>query len=180
MPQELKMLDAIDRQIVQALVANARISLKDLSSEVNLSSPSVSERLRRLEERGVIRAFTVDIDPRALGYQLQAIVRIRPMPGKLHLVQEQIRAIPEISECDKITGEDCFIARLYIPSIDKLDEILDRIADKAETNTSLIKSHTIPRRLPPLLADGEGVPSPGRRGRDREGALRKTRRKGGR
>jgi Lrp/AsnC family leucine-responsive transcriptional regulator len=120
----------------------------------------------------------VDIDPRALGYQLQAIVRIRPMPGKLHLVQEQIKAIPEISECDKITGEDCFIARLFIPSIDKLDEILDRIADKAETNTSLIKSHTIPRRLPPLIAEGPLPRSPGEG--QGGGARRKARRKGGR
>jgi len=59
-------VDAIDRQIVEALVADARISLKNLSTRVKLSSPSVSERLRRLEERGVIRAFTVDLDPRAL------------------------------------------------------------------------------------------------------------------
>ena len=60
-------MDTIDRQIVEALVADARISLKNLSTRVKLSSPSVSERLRRLEERGVIRAFTVELDPRALG-----------------------------------------------------------------------------------------------------------------
>jgi Lrp/AsnC family leucine-responsive transcriptional regulator len=70
-------------------------------------------------------------------------------------VQEQLRQIPEITECDKVTGEDCFIARLVIRTIEELDPILNRIADKAETNTSLIKSHTIRRRLPPLAAPGE-------------------------
>lgn len=148
-------MDAIDRQIVEALVADARISLKNLSTRVKLSSPSVSERLRRLEERGVIRAFTVELDPRALGYQLEAIVRIRALPGKGQLVQEQLRQIPEITECDKVTGEDCFVARLVIREIEDLDGILSRIADKAETNTSVIKSHTIRRRLPPLAAPGE-------------------------
>ena len=148
-------MDAIDRQIVEALVANARISLKDLASRVRLSSPSVSERLRRLEERGVIRGFTVDLDPRALGYELQAIVRIRAMPGKGHLVQQQLKEIAEIVECDKVTGEDCFVARLLVRTMEQLDRVLDRIADKAETNTALIKSHTIARRLPPLAAPAE-------------------------
>jgi Lrp/AsnC family leucine-responsive transcriptional regulator len=117
---------------------------------VGLSSPSVSERLRRLEERGVIRGFTIEIDPQALGYQLQAMVRIRPLPGKLHIVQKLIEEIPEFGECDKVTGDNCFIARLYVRSIDQLDHILDRIADKAETNTAIVKAQPIPRQPPPL------------------------------
>lgn len=144
------MLDELDRRIVEILVDDARISLKDLAGRVNLSSPSVSERLLRLKERGVIRAFTADIDPRALGYTLQAIVRIRPLPGKLHVVQQLIEEIPEIAECDKVTGDDCFIARLHLRSIEQLDQILDRIADKAETSTSIVKAQPVRRRLPPL------------------------------
>lgn len=144
------MLDDLDRRIVEILVDDARISLKELARRVNLSSPSTSERLRRLEERGVIRAFTVDIDPHALGYTLQAIVRIRPLPGKLHQVQKLIEDIPQFSECDKVTGDDCFIARLHIRSIDELDKILDQITDKAETNSSIVKAQPVKRRLPPL------------------------------
>ncbi len=126
------------------------MSLKDLAAHVGLSSPGVSELIRRLQERGVIRGFTVDIDPKVLGYSLQAIVRIRPLPGKLHIVQQLIQEIPEFCECDKVTGEDCFVARLAIPSIDQLDGILDRISDKAETSTSIVKSQPIRRRPPPL------------------------------
>lgn len=144
------MLDEIDRRIVEVLVRDARISQKDLAREVGLSAPSVAERLKRLEERGVIRAFTIDLDPRALGYTLQAIVRIRPLPGKLHIVQQLIEDIPEFGECDKVTGDDCFVARLYVRSIDELDGILDRIADKAETNTAIVKAQPIRRRSPPL------------------------------
>ena len=144
------LLDDIDRRLLEILAADARISLKELAGRVKLSSPSTSERLRRLEERGAIRAFTVDVDPRALGYELQAIVRVRPMPGKLAQVQKQLADIREFSECDKITGEDCFVGRLHLRSIEHLDQILDRIADKAETSTAIVKSQPIRRRLPPL------------------------------
>ncbi len=144
------MLDDIDRRLLEILIKDARISLKELAAQVGLSSPSVSERVRRLEERGVIRGFTVEIDPQALGYQLEAIVRIRPLPGKLHIVQKLIGEMPEFGECDKVTGDDCFVARLYIRSIERLDGILDHIADKAETSTAIVKSKPIQRRPPPL------------------------------
>ncbi len=151
MPFDLKSpLDELDRRILEILVDDARISLKELASRVKLSSPSTSERLRRLEERGAIRAFTVDVDPRALGYELQAIVRIRPMPGKLAAVQKLVGEIREFSECDKVTGDDCFIGRLHLRSIEHLDRILDRITDKAETSTAIVKSQPVKRRLPPL------------------------------
>lgn len=144
------MLDELDRQIVEILAVEARISLKDLGERVKLSSPSIAERMRRLEERGVIRAFTVDIDPKALGYALQAIVRIKPLPGKLHIVRKLIEEIQQFVECDKVTGDDCFVGRLHLRSIEELDGILDRIADKAETSTAIVKAQPIRRRLPPL------------------------------
>jgi len=147
-----EMLDATDEAIVLALAGNARMSLKELAHHVGLSSPSVSERLRRLEERDVIRGYTLDVNPKALGYQFQAIVRIRPLPGQLQAVQELIVGTPEFCECDKITGEDCFVARLHLQSLEQLDGILDRIANRAETNTSIVKAQTIPRRLPPFAA----------------------------
>ena len=144
------MLDDLDRKLLDILVKDSRTSLKELAQQVGLSSPSVSERLRRLEERGVIRAFTVEIDPEALGFPLQAIVRVRPLPGKLHIVQQLIEEIPEFGECDKVTGDDCFVARLYVRSMSELDKLLDRIADKAETSTAIIKAQPIRRRPPPL------------------------------
>ena len=126
------------------------MSLKELALQVGLSSPSVAERLRRLEERDVIRGYTLTLNPKALGYQFQAIVRIRPLPGQLQAVQKLIEDTPQFCECDKVTGEDCFIARLLLQSIEQLDGILDHIAAKAETNTAIVKAHTIARRLPPL------------------------------
>ena len=144
------MLDHLDRRIVAALAANSRMSLKELAGRVRLSSPSVSERLRRLVEDNIIDAFTIRIAPKAMGYSLEAVVHIKPLPGKLQIVERMIRETPEIVECDKITGDDCFIARLCARSMEQIDQILDRISDRAETRTSLVKSHTVKRRLPPF------------------------------
>ncbi|MCZ3379666.1 AsnC family transcriptional regulator [Rhizobium sp. ERR 922] len=143
-------LDEIDQRMLESLARNARISLKELAEAAGLSSPSAGERLRRLEERGIISAFTVDIAPEAIGYPLQAIVRIRPLPGQLHVVERIIQETPEFIECDKVTGDDCFIGRLVVRSMSELDGILDKITERAETNTSMIKATPVKRRLPPL------------------------------
>lgn len=149
------MIDQIDRMILEALQRDSRMSQKELAALVGLSSPSTAERVRRLEERGVIRGFTLDIDPRALGYALQAIVRIKPLPGKLHIVGQLLDSIPQFVECDRVTGDDCYVARLFVRDIDELDEILDRIVDKAETSTAIVKKQTITRRPPPLMSASE-------------------------
>ncbi len=144
------MLDELDRRILDILAVNARVSLKELAQEAGLSSPSASERLRKLEERGVLDGFTIALNPVNLGYPLQAIIRVRPMPGMLHIVEKLIQATPQIVECDKVTGDDCFIARLFVRDMAELDTLLDRIAEKAQTNTSIVKSTPVKRRLPPL------------------------------
>ncbi|WP_028217177.1 Lrp/AsnC family transcriptional regulator [Paraburkholderia oxyphila] len=143
-------LDEIDRALLAALADDGRASVSELARQIGLSAPSTSERLRRLEAQGVIGGYTVRIDPRALGYTLQAIVRVKPLPGQLHLVEEVIRRIPEFIECDKVTGDDCFIARLYLHSIEQLDEILNKVTERAETSTAIVKSTPVARRLPPL------------------------------
>ena len=144
------MIDEKDQQLINALMEDSRRSLKALAQISGLSSPSVAERLRKLEEKGVLKGYGVEVDPRAFGYQLQAIVRIRPLPGQLHEVERQIQATPQFTECDKVTGEDCFIARLHVRSMEQLDEILDHINVYALTNTAIVKKSTVKRRLPPM------------------------------
>ena len=144
------MTDEIDHVLISALMSDSRRSLKALAQVSGLSSPSVAERLRRLEERGVIKGYTVDVEPKSFGYLLQAIVRIRPLPGQLQEVERQIQAIPQFTECDKVTGDDCFIARLHVRDMEQLDTLLDRLNHHAETNTAIVKKTPIKRRLPPM------------------------------
>ncbi|WP_062637922.1 Lrp/AsnC family transcriptional regulator [Caballeronia arationis] len=143
-------LDEIDRELISILADDGRIAMSELARRIGLSAPSTAERVRRLETVGVIQGFAVQIDPRALGYTLQAIVRVKPLPGQLHLVEEEIRRIPEFVECDKVTGDDCFICRLFLHSIEQLDAILSKVTERAETSTAIIKSTPVARRLPPL------------------------------
>jgi Lrp/AsnC family leucine-responsive transcriptional regulator len=143
-------LDEIDQALIALLADNARLPTAELARSVGLSAPSVAERLRRLEEDGVVRAYTVELDPKALGYTLTAIVRVRPLPGQLHTVERLLVDSPEVVECDKVTGEDCFVARYLLRSIEELDPILERIAQRAQTSTSIVKASPVKRRLPPV------------------------------
>jgi Lrp/AsnC family transcriptional regulator, leucine-responsive regulatory protein len=147
---EMTKMDATDRKIVGELTENARISFAELGRRVNLSSPSVVERVRRLERAGVIAGYRAEIDPRALGYQLTAIVRVKPAPGQLARIPELAADIPEVGECHRITGEDCFYLKVHLRSIDELSELLDRFLAYGETTTSLINASPIPRRDPPI------------------------------
>src|SRR3546814_7908447 len=100
---ENSVLDGIDRRLLQLLTANARTTTADLARQVGMSAPSVADRLRRLEESGIVRGYTLDVDPVALGYTLTAIVRIRPLPGQLRKVEKLIAAIGEFVEDRKST-----------------------------------------------------------------------------
>ena len=144
-------LDAIDGQIIDALIENARISMRDLAGLVGMSAPGIKDRIRRLEDIGAIVGYTVKLDPKIVGYALQAIVRVKPLPGQLHRVEKIIQDMLACTECDKVTGEDCFIVRLSLRSIDELDPLLAPLSDRAETNSSIVKATTVSRRNPPLI-----------------------------
>jgi Lrp/AsnC family leucine-responsive transcriptional regulator len=149
-------LDATDVRILDALVVDARISIADLARSVGLSPPSVSERIKRLEEVGVIEGYTLTINPKALGLPIAAWLRIRPIPGQLQKVADILRGLREIVECDRITGEDCFIARAHVQSVEELEKLIDQVIPYAMTNTSIIQSSPVKRRLP-LISRGNGL-----------------------
>ena len=150
----LRRIDATDRKIIGELTTDGRVSLAELGRRVNLSSPAVAERVQRLERAGVIIGYRAEIDPRALGYELTAIVRIKPAPGRLPKIPELALEIPEVGECHRITGEDCFFLKVHLRSIDELSPVLDRFLEYGETTTSLINASPILRPDPPLGDDG--------------------------
>ena len=143
-------LDAIDVALLRALAASARVSVAELARLVGLSPPSVAERVRRLEEAGIVRGYEARIDPASLGRPLTALIRVRPMPGQLRKVASVLEGLEAIVECDRVTGEDCFVARAHLASVEELEKLIDRIIPFAMTNTAIVQSSPIPRRLPPL------------------------------
>lgn len=145
-----KVLDRIDRQIIAQLNEDGRASFAEIGACVGLSGPAVGERIRRLRDAGVIEGFTLCIDPAALGYTLEAIVRIKPRSRQLHLVEQMIREEPRFTACDRVTGDDCFVARLALVSVAELDRILLPLHERAETHTSIVKSSLLRARMPDL------------------------------
>jgi len=141
-------IDPVDRKLLDALIENSRTSNAELARLVGLSAPSVAERIKRLEEAGVIEGYSATVNPGALGLPIAAWLRIRPIPGKLHTVAQILRDLPEIVECDRITGEDCFIARAHVRSVGDLETLIDELISYAMTNTSIIQSSPVKRRLP--------------------------------
>jgi Lrp/AsnC family transcriptional regulator, leucine-responsive regulatory protein len=146
----MPMLDQTDRKIIGELSLDGRVSFAELGRRVSLSAPAAAERVQRLERAGVITGYHADIDPRALGYQLAAIVRIRPANRQLQRIPQLAAEMPEVVECYRITGEDCFFVKLHLRSIDDLEPLLDRFTPYGQTTTSIVHSAPVPRRPLPL------------------------------
>jgi Lrp/AsnC family transcriptional regulator, leucine-responsive regulatory protein len=159
-------LDAVDARILSALAADARVSVAELARFVGLSAPSAAERIKRLEESGVIEGYAASLDPRALGLTVAAWLRVRPVPGGLSTVADILRTLPEIVECDRVTGEDCFVARAHVKSIEDLERLIDQIIPHAMTTTSIIQSTLVKRRAPPIVSNSDESPA-----RVRDGAI---------
>jgi Lrp/AsnC family leucine-responsive transcriptional regulator len=145
------LLDATNRRLLEELQADARLSLAELGRRVGMSSPAVAERLKRLEREGVICAYRAQVDPRRLGYALGVAIRIRPAPRQLAQVAELARQTPEVVECHRVTGDDCFVMTAYVRDVEHLETVIDEFAAYGQTTTSIMQSSPVPRRgLAPL------------------------------
>ncbi len=142
--------DGADTRLLAELQANARLSNAELGRRVSLSAPAVADRLGRLERDGVVAGYHAEVEPKALGYTLGAIMRIRPSARQLAKVAELARETPEVVECHRITGEDCFFMKLYVRDIGHLEEVLDRFILYGQTTTSIIQSSPVRGRPLPV------------------------------
>jgi Lrp/AsnC family leucine-responsive transcriptional regulator len=143
-------IDGINRRLLAELQDDARLTLAELGRRVDLSPPAVAERLGRLEEEGVIAGYRAELNPRALGYDLTAVIRIRPAPRELRKVADLAQTTPEVVECHRITGEDCFLFKLHLRDVEHLENVIDRFVPYGQTTTSIVQSSPVPARGLPL------------------------------
>ena len=141
-------IDGLDSRLIAELQDDARLTIAELGRRVGLSAPAVADRLRRLERDGVITGYSADVDPRALGYTLSAIMRIRPTARLIPKVADLARETPEVVECHRITGEDCFFMKLHVRDVGHLEEVIDSFILYGQTTTSIIQSSPVARRGP--------------------------------
>ncbi|NJS13715.1 MAG: Lrp/AsnC family transcriptional regulator [Sphingopyxis sp.] len=143
-------LDTIDRDIIAALNEDGRMTIRELADKIGMSSPSVTERIHKLEDAGAIRGYTVLVDPNVFGLGITAFVRMHARPGEVKRVAQLLFDTLEVVEADHITGEDCFLARIVVCDVQALETVVDRFLSFASTDTAIIQSSVVPRRLPRL------------------------------
>jgi len=138
--------DAVDLAILAALQADGRLSWADLAREVNMSASAVTERVRRLEERGVITGWTAVVDPERLGLGIVAFVRLRYPTGNYKPFHDFLAATPRILEAHHVTGEDCFVLKVVAGSMRELEQLTRAVAGLGAVTTSVVYSSPLTHR----------------------------------
>src|SRR3546814_8377519 len=133
-------IDEVGWRILEALQRNERMNFAELGRLVGLSAPAVAERVKRLEDRGVLTGYQAQVDRAKLGYGLTAFIRMRTSSDTYPRIDALVRDMPEILECHHVTGEDAFIMKVIAQSIGHLDEIILRLAPRSEEHTSELQS----------------------------------------
>lgn len=139
-------LDSTDAAILAALQRDGRLAMTDLASEVSMSASAVTERVRRLEERGVIGGYSAVVDPASVGHAILAFVRLRYPSTKYQPFYDLIERTPEILEVHHVTGEDCFIIKVAAPSMAALEDTTARIGQLGAITTNIVYSSPLSRR----------------------------------
>ena len=140
-------MDVTDYRIIEILQKDGRISMKDLGKIVGLTSPAVSERVKRLEESGVIEGYKAIVNPDALGRVIKAFIHIALPSDKYELFLETARKDPRIVECHHITGDDCSLLKVIVKDMYELENVIDSIKSIGTTKTSVILSTPLPSNL---------------------------------
>ncbi|MEV7615090.1 Lrp/AsnC family transcriptional regulator [Streptomyces sp. NPDC089799] len=138
--------DAMDWRILEALQENGRAGFAELARTVSMSASAVTERVRRLEEAGVITGYTAVVDPEKLGKSILALVRLRYPHGNYKPFHDLLGTTTEILEAHHVTGDDCFVLKVAARSMGHLEEITGRIAGLGPVTTSIVYSSPLPRR----------------------------------
>ena len=138
MNQKRVELDRLDWRILEALQANSRMSNTEVGKQIGLSQPAVTARIRRLEEQGVIEGFTAKINPRLVGRDVGALIRIQTSHERIGACITAFDAMPEVLEAQRVTGDDCFVVRVAVRDMSRLEAVIDALAAFGPVKTSII------------------------------------------
>jgi Lrp/AsnC family transcriptional regulator, leucine-responsive regulatory protein len=137
-------------ELLKLLQRDPRTTVAELARRVGMSGPAVKERVLRLEESGIIEAYRLALSPKALGYGVMALIRMRPMSGRTAKVTALVKSMPEVTECHRVTGEDCFVLKVYVKEMAQLERLVDQLLLHGDTTTSIVQSTPIPPRSLPI------------------------------
>ncbi|MGW0699950.1 Lrp/AsnC family transcriptional regulator [Streptomyces sp. NPDC002867] len=138
--------DATDWRILQALQTQGRASFAELARSVSMSASAVTERVRRLEEAGVIKGYAAVVDQDRLGLPILAFVRLRYPNGNYKPFHDLLDTTPEILEAHHVTGDDCFVLKVAARSMRHLEEVSGKVGALGSVTTSVVYSSPLPSR----------------------------------
>ena len=142
-----RLLDETGWRILQALQENARLSFSELGQRVGLSSPAVAERVRRLEDAGIIKGYRAEIDTTRVGYPITAIIRMQVQGERCTRFTANVQEIPEVLECYRVTGSDSLVMKVMVSSVEHLEAIIDRLSVHGQLTTSIVLSTPVTKRM---------------------------------
>ncbi len=134
------MVDDIDEQLLDILKDNSRLSFADLGRKINLSPSTVRERVQKLEDIGIIKKYSIQLDNKKLGFDLEAFILLKIFPGQLIHVLKKIKKFKEIKEVHRITGSQNIHLKVVLKDQLELQKLLDQLMVFGDTNTFLILS----------------------------------------
>ncbi|SEF65340.1 transcriptional regulator, AsnC family [Bryocella elongata] len=140
-------LDAYDRAILLALQENARTPFAELARRVGLSTPSVIERVRKLEDRGVILGYRAMVDVAKMGLPVRAFVKVTVAGDKLDRFAKMTTKIPEVLECHRVTGAESFLVQVAARDMQHIQEVIDSMMPYVSTNTAMVLASPVPWRV---------------------------------
>lgn len=144
-------MDQIDVQLLELLQKDGRMTLSDLSKALNLSRPSVTERLRRLEEQNVITGFAAQVSPSGVGRDVLVLIQVGELDVSCRKFEDFVRRDPDVIECHRITGSVSYYMKAAVSSMVGLESLVDRLIPFGRVNTSVVLSSPVKFRpmLPP-------------------------------
>ena len=141
-----KLLDSVGWAILKELQADARLSFSELGKRIGMSSPAIAERVRRMEAAGIIRGYRAEIDLSGVGYGISAILRIQSFNGQTSRIYDLAATMSEVRDCFEVTGDDCYIIRVAVASVEHLESLIRQFSTYSQVITSLILSAPIRNR----------------------------------
>ncbi|ETX10751.1 AsnC family transcriptional regulator [Marinomonas ushuaiensis DSM 15871] len=145
-------MDAINWKLLKALEGNGRASFSELGKLVHLSAPAVAERVRKLEEKGVITGYSAQLNLEKVGIPITALVECQVYRTKERAFKNLVLELDEVIECYNVTGPYAFVLKVGVKSMSKLDELLECLIDLSDTNTMMIMSQPVDRTMPLNIA----------------------------
>jgi Lrp/AsnC family leucine-responsive transcriptional regulator len=143
-----RLLDETGWHILEALQENARLSFSELGQRVGLSSPAVAERVRRMEDAGIITGYRAEVNTARIGYPITAIIRINNSPGqRCTRLTASAQEIPEVLECYRVTGSDSLVMKVMASSVEHLESLIDRLSEHGQLTTSIVLSTVVGMRI---------------------------------